>query len=66
MSAHVDHHDKQAQHTRNIPRSKGWVTQAAILLALPPNQKGYRIVAFFASAVAFAGVAAALGLLMVS
>lgn len=27
----------------DIPRSRGWVTQAAMLLALPPNQKGYLI-----------------------
>lgn len=25
---------------RYLPRSNGWVTQAAMLLALPPNQKG--------------------------
>lgn len=57
---------RQAQRIHNIPKSKGWVTQAAILLALPPNQKGYLIVAFFASAVAFAGAVAAVVLLMVS
>lgn len=39
--------------SQNVPRSKGCVTQAAMLLALPPNQKGYLIVVFFASAVAF-------------
>lgn len=27
-------------------RSSGWVTQAAILLALPPNQNGYLIALF--------------------
>lgn len=26
-----------------LTRSSGWVTQAAMLLADPPNQKGYRI-----------------------
>lgn len=31
----------------HVPRSNGCVTQAAKLLALPPNQKGYRIDAFF-------------------
>ena len=28
--------------TQNLPRSSGCVTQAAMLLALPPNQNGYR------------------------
>jgi len=26
----------------DIPKSRGWVTTAAIEAALPPNQKGYR------------------------
>lgn len=27
----------------DVPRSSGWVTQAAILAALPPNQNGYLV-----------------------
>lgn len=42
----------------NLPRSKGWVTQAAKQLALPPNQNGYLMcacaVAFFAGLSCFA------------
>lgn len=30
-------------HQIHLPRSRGWVTHAAILLALPPNQNGYRM-----------------------
>jgi hypothetical protein len=48
----------------NSPRSRGCVTQAAKLLALPPNQNGYRmavfaIFCFFCSSLAALATAAA-------
>lgn len=49
---------------KNVPRSRGCVTHAAILLALPPNQNGYMIRSwaaaffFFSSSCGFAAAAA--------
>lgn len=56
---------------KNVPRSRGCVTHAAILLALPPNQNGYMIrswaAAFFflSSSCGFAAAAAAAAAMVV-